>query len=245
MTPGLPYYLFGLLLCASQAFATDIPDYPFVFVVGKADLDTPPDIATCTLTLRSVDRDSSKAELMVDERLKSVLVTLSAKHIAPSDIESFNINKQILVNDNSNKGPAVIRGYDISRSLKFTARQLDSLPAIESSLVGSPNVENINCRFDRTDRSALEADLLTKAIRSAREEADKLSGPLGRHVVAAVAVSKSPFDSIAASLGLSDQYAQFAGMDRMFKRVVASNDELLVPSTIQISAKVNVLFKME
>ena len=155
------------------------------------------------------------------------------------------MNKQILMNDNSDKEPAIIRGYDISRSLKCIARQLDSLPAIENSLVGSPNIENINCRFDRTDRAVIEADLLTKAIHSAKEEADKLAGPLGRRVTAAVAVSRSPFDSIAASLGLVDQYSGVAPMERMFKRAVASNDELLVPATIQISAKVNVLFKME
>ena len=37
MKSKIPYGLFGLLLCASGAFAADIPDYPFVFVIGKAD----------------------------------------------------------------------------------------------------------------------------------------------------------------------------------------------------------------
>src|SRR5450432_1573022 len=163
MPSKLPRSLFGLLLCAPSAFAADLPDFPFVFVVGKADIDTPPNIATCTLTLRSIDQDPNKAESTVDGRLKSVLATLSAKHVPARDIESFNINKQIVSNQYGDKEPAVIRGYDVSRSLKFTARQLDSLPAIENSLVGLPNIENINCRFDRTDRTAIEADLEIKA----------------------------------------------------------------------------------
>jgi len=201
-------------------------------------------IATCTLTLRSIDQDPSKAESTVDARLKSVLATLSANHVSQNDIESFKINKQILMNENNDKGPAIIRGYDTSRNLKFTARQLDSLPAIENSMVGAPNIENISCQFDRTDRAAIEADLLTKAIRSAKDEAAKLAEPLCRHVTTAVAVSKSPFDSIAGSLGFGNPFAAMPGFGMMFKKSVA-NDELLVPSTISISTTVNVLFKME
>jgi hypothetical protein len=89
----------------------------------------------------------------------------------------------------------------------------------------------------------LESDLLTKALRSARDQADKLTGPLGGHVSSAVAISKAPFDSIAASLGLGGAgYAE--QMARMFKRSVSDGDNLLVPATIQMSVSVNVLFKM-
>jgi hypothetical protein len=40
MTSNIPYSLLGLLLCVSGAFAAEIPDYPFVFVVGKAIVTT-------------------------------------------------------------------------------------------------------------------------------------------------------------------------------------------------------------
>ncbi|MDP9008510.1 MAG: SIMPL domain-containing protein [Pseudomonadota bacterium] len=239
------YGFLGLLLCAFATFAADIPEYPFVFVVGHADIDTPPDIAVCSLTLHAIDPDPGKAESMINERLKSVLATLNANHVSPGDIESFSINKQILTNNEYNaKGPAAIRGYDLSRPLKFTVRQLDSLPVMESPMVGEPNIDNINCRFDRKDRKGIEADLLTKALQSARDQADKLAQPLGRRVTTAVAISKSPFDSIAASLGMGgfSSSAELAG--RMFKKSAAP-DTLLVPSTIAMSATVNVLFKME
>jgi uncharacterized protein YggE len=245
MTSKQLYFFCGLLICASVTFAADIPEYPFVFVVGRADIDTPPDMAVCSLTLRAIDQDPGKAGSMVEDRLKAVLATLSAKHVSPADIESFSINKQILTNNEYNaKGAAVIRGYDVSRALKFTARQLDSLPAIESSMVGESNIENINCRFDRKDRKGIEAELLTKALQSARDQADKLAQPLGRHVTTAVAISKSPFDSIAASLGMGGYSSAGELSSRMFKKAAAP-DELLVPSTIFMSATVNVLFKME
>jgi uncharacterized protein YggE len=60
MASKLPHCLYSLLFFVSAAFATDIPDYPFVFVVGKADIDKPPNIATCTLAVRAIDQDPGK-----------------------------------------------------------------------------------------------------------------------------------------------------------------------------------------
>src|SRR5690242_10898040 len=123
MVSKIAYGLLGLL-CASGSLAADIPDYPFVFVVGKADTDTPPNIATCSLTLRAREQDPEKAASTVDDRLKSVLATLAANRVAPGDIESSNVQKQALMSDNSDRERAAIKGYEVWRSLKFTARQL-------------------------------------------------------------------------------------------------------------------------
>ncbi len=243
MKSKLLYCLFALITCVSGAFAADIPDYPFVFVVGKADIDIPPNVADCSLSIRSIDSDAGKAQSAVEGRLKTVLSSLSAKHVSPNDIESSHMNQQIVLDDSRSRESASIRGYDVSRQVKFTARQLDVLPSIEPSLVGSLNIENVRCDFDRSDRTAIEAELLTKAIHSARDQADKLAEPLGRHATVPVAVSKVPFDSIAMLLGFGGRSLP-PGFDRMFKRSVAG-DELLVPTTISLSTTVNVLFKME
>lgn len=241
------YGFAGLFLGTSVAFAAEIPDYPFIFVTGKADIETPPDIAVCSLTLRARDPDSATAASIVEDRLTSVLATLKANHIDSKDIESSSIEKQVLTNDDDGKERAVIKGYDVWRNVRFTARQLKSVAPVEMSLVRSPNITNISCQFDRTDRVAIDADLLSKALHSAREEADKLAGPVGRHVAAAVAVSRAPFDSIPGSFGLGGGYAE--RIDRMFKRSTGDNDlrgdELLVPASIHKSVSVNVLFKMD
>jgi uncharacterized protein len=249
MVSKIPYSLWAFMICVSGAFAADIPDYPFVFIVGKADIDTPPSIATCSLTLRAREQDPDKAASIVEDRLRSVLATLKAHHVAPNDIESFDIEKQVLTNDNNDNGLTVIKGYDVWRNVKFTVRQLEAVAPVEVSLVRSPNVSNINCRFDRTDRAVVEGDLMSKALRSARDEAAKLAEPLGRHVAAAVAVSKVPFEAIGGTFGFGDTSAAMQSMGRMFSKSVDPDDlrgdELLVPSTIHLSVAVNVLFKMD
>jgi uncharacterized protein len=243
MSPGVPLCLIGLFLHGSSALAADIPDYPFVFVTGKAEIDTPPDFAVCSLIVRAIDQDPGRAESTVDGRLKSVLGILAANGVAPVDVESFDISKQILSTAYSEKEPAEIRGYDFTRSLQFKVRQLKALPAIKEGFVGSPNVEQVSCEFDRTDRAAIEADLLTKAVHSARDQANKLAGPLGRHVTSAEAVSQVPFGSIAGALGVGSTQPELEGMNRMFEKSMSA-EALLVPSTIHMSVWVNVLFKM-
>ena len=157
---------------------------------------------------------------------------------------SSNVGKQILMTEYDGKGPAAIRGYDLTRNLQFKVRQLNTLAEIEGGFLGSANVEGINCRFDRTDRAALEADLLTKAIHSARDQADRLVEPIGRHVTAAMAVSKMPFGLMASAFGIDNRLAEWSGMDRMFKKSVSA-DDLLVPATIYMAVSVNVMFKLD
>lgn len=164
MTSKILYALLAFLLCVSRVLAAEIPDYPFVFVVGKADIDRAPNIATCSFTLRAREQDPDKAASIVEDRLKSVLATLKANHVTPNDIESFNIEKQVLTDENNDNERTVIKGYDVWRNVKFTVRQLASVPPVEVSLVRSPNITNIDCRFDRTDRATVEGDLLTKAL---------------------------------------------------------------------------------
>jgi len=61
MTTKKLFCLFVLLVCASVTLAADIPEYPFVFVVGRADIETPPDVAVCSLNLHAIDPDPGKA----------------------------------------------------------------------------------------------------------------------------------------------------------------------------------------
>ncbi len=163
MTPKIPGYFIGLLLCGS-VFAADLPDHPFIFVTGAAEHDMPPNIAECSLRIHAIDQDSAKAEATIDGRLKSVLAALAAGGVAADDIESFIINKRILSSGFVEKeAAAAIRGYDLTRNVHFKVRKIASLPAIEGGFIGSPNVEEISCQFDRTDRVAL-GELLIKAV---------------------------------------------------------------------------------
>ena len=233
----------ALLLLGTVAGAAEIPDYPFVFAPGSADSKVAPDVARCALTVNAREPDASKAAAAVQSRFEAVLAMFAANHVADADIEADKVDKNVLT-ENEHESVA-IKGYDLSRHVSFTVRQLESLPPLEQSLLHASNVTDISCRFDRTDRAALEAELMTRALKSAREGAERLAAPLGRHVVAAMAVSKVSFASIPGEFGFGDRdVVSVAAERRMFKRTSVA-DELLVPASIELSESVNVLFKVE
>jgi uncharacterized protein YggE len=233
----------ALSVAATVAGAAQIPEYPFVSAPGSADSKVAPDIAHCALTVSVRDADASKAAAAVQSRFEAVLAMFAAGHVADADIEADKVDKNVLTeNEHETVG---IKGYELARHVSFTSRQLESLPPLEQSLLHAPNVTDISCRFDRTDRAALEADLMTSALKSAREEAERLAAPLGRHVVAAMAVSKVSFADIPGEFGFGDrQMISASASRRMFKRSALA-DELLVPATVELSESVNVLFKVE
>ena len=90
--------------------------------------------------------------------------------------------------------------------------------------------------------SGHRSGLLTKAF-LAKDQADKLAEPLGRHVIMAEAVSQVPFYSIAGALSGGEQLDRLERMNRMFEKSLSA-ETLLVPSTIHMADWVNVLFKM-
>jgi hypothetical protein len=241
MTRLLPAVALALIML--PAAASELPDYPFVFAPGSADSKVAPDVAHCALTVNAREPDASKAAAAVQSRFEAVLAMFAANHVADADIEADKVDKNVLT-ENEHESVS-IKGYDLARHVSFTVRQLESLPSLEQSLLHASNVTDISCRFDRTDRAALEAELMTRALKSAREDAERLAAPLGRHVVAAMAVSKVPFSSIPGQFGFGDR-EMFSGAAerRMFKRTSVA-DELLVPGTIELSESVDVLFKVE
>lgn len=230
------------LAAGRGALAADLPDYPFVFVTGTADTAVHPDIAHCSAMVTARDKDAAKASNAVDERVNAVVAMATANHVAAADIDASATRKQVLTE--SARDVVAISGYEISREISFTVRDVDASIPIEQSLMTSPNVVNVSCRFDRTDRKSLEAELTTRALQSARDEADRLARPLGRHVTSAAAVSRIPFASIPEALGVGGMATGVYAGPRMFKMSAAAS-ELLVPATISLSASVNVLFKME
>jgi len=62
-------------ICLSYWYPAGLPPkfrtYPFVFVVGKADVEIAPNIASCSLTLRAREQDPAEAAAIVEDRLKA------------------------------------------------------------------------------------------------------------------------------------------------------------------------------
>jgi len=235
-----------LFLFASAAWPSSIPDYPFVFAQGTAVLKIAPNIVTCRLTIRAINVDPKHAQGIVNARLTELLAVLSKNRLLKDDVDASAVRKAIVTNDYSRADPVQVRGYNVSRGVTFKVRDLGRWPAIADYLLGAKNIDNLTVEYDRIDRAALEADLITKAAADAKNRATHLAVSFGRRLGPPAAISPQPFASIGDTFGLGHSYGSQYAEARQFTIAVAANgDTFLVPPTISISASVNALFKLE
>lgn len=229
------------LLCAAAAHSAAIPEYPFVFVTGEARLQTAPDEAGGSLTVRAYAADPAAAAAVVERRTGEILRLLAAHGVAAADVRAFEISKQAMTTQSSPQEPPAIRGYQISRRIGFELRRVAEWPAIADALLAMPNVDDLNVGFDRSDRASLEAQLLRRAAADAAKRARALAESFGRRLGAAVAISQPSFDSIGPAFGFGGA-PRFEGMVR--SAPVAGDAHGEVPPAITVAASVNAVFRL-
>ena len=229
-------------LIAITAIASPLPDYPFVFTVGTAKIDTPPDIVRLSFAVVSRNKDLKAAGTAVDSTFNSVVAILTAAATRHEDIDASAVNKTPLSHWDQGRNQTIPDGYEVSRTVKVTGHDLSKYPQILKGLLELPNTENFLADFDRSDRPKLKADLFATAAKDAKAHAEDMAAQFGRKLGPVRAISQIPLSAIGDQFGFSSSERE--SYDRMFKRS-APSEEFLAPATITISERVNVVFELQ
>jgi uncharacterized protein YggE len=240
-----------ILAAAAPVWGTDLPGFPFIDVTGRATREVSPDLAKVNFTVKTRDASAEVAARTASERVQQVLDLLTANGIAVADIDAHAISKEVVFERDSGISSGVRRGsprYEVSRSFSVVVRKVPSWPDVGSKLLEMQNVEDLAAQFDRTDRPALEAELLTAAAHDAQRRAELIAAGFGQHLGAVQAISQDPFEGISGRfLGGAGNF--YAGADREFKvSAIAERGagaQLLVPVTISLGASVNAIYRLE
>jgi len=232
-----------LALAAVAATASPLPDYPFVFTVGTARIDTPPDIVRLSFSVASRNKDLRAATAAFDSTFDSVITILTAAGIGQADIDASGINKTPLSHWDQSRNQTIPDGYEVSRSVKVTGRDLAKYPQMLKALLDLPNTENFFADFDRSDRPKLKADLFASAAKDAKTHAEDMAAQFGRKLGFVRAISQIALSAIGERFGLSSSTPE--SYDRMFKRSVPAGEQFAVPPTITISENVNVVYELQ
>jgi len=79
--------------CATLSFASPLPDFPFVIVHGRAQMEVEPNVATVTLRVAVKHLDPAKATDTVHKRSREILRILSELDVPKMDIVAYEIDK--------------------------------------------------------------------------------------------------------------------------------------------------------
>jgi uncharacterized protein YggE len=226
---------------ATNGNASNLPEFPFVYAQGEANVEVAPDIATVSFHVEDYAEDATKAESVVWNRSKEILDFFNEFGISKKEIVAYQIDKNT-VRESKEYNDLEIIGYEISRQIEITLLDLSIYEAILKKLVELPNITGIETEFERSDRDRIDKELISKACKDAEQKATLMAEGFGAKLGSVFAISRTEFENVAAQFGVAFSYG---GIQEYSLRGVNEEEVLFVPSAVEFSIGVNVIFRLK
>jgi len=160
-----------------------------ISVTGTGKVTATPDVADVTLGV-DIQRDTAKAAR--DDAAQTMTAIINALHglgIDDSNIQTTYISVNPVYDYNSNSPR--ITGYEVSNQVSVHVTDLSKLPDVldQSVAAGATNVNGVS--FDVSNRSDLENQARTAAVKDARSHADALASAAGVTITGVQSISET------------------------------------------------------
>ena len=230
-----------LIMVASFAIASPLPDYPFVFANGEVVENLAPTTCKVAYEIKVRDKDSTNALRAVESRSAETLELLFRHGVVKEDILGYEVNKE-LIRDYEKQDRLEFIGYEVRRQMVFTLRELPKYESIVSVLLKTPDVTEIRTSFDRNDRKEIEARMMAGAVSDAKAKAELMAEGAGQRIMRLRAISQQGFYNLTESFGLGNREFDLT----MYSMGSEPKMELLfIPSTIEFRSAVSVIYEID
>lgn len=192
-------FFFSLVIFPISLFAEGgLPDKPYVYVEGKAEIKKPADLVTMRFNLVGRAPDQPKANEDAQLKAKKILAMLKERKIVDNDViaEDLRSEPEYEQEENYSRGHAKLIGYKVTRPFEIKVRDVAAFPKLIDELVGIQGVEFAGIDGGLSKEKEIEPEVWQKALANAREQADKTVKPIGMKIDSVFAVSPVSFPSI-------------------------------------------------
>lgn len=174
------------MLSACAASAQTLPGVSMqqrtIRVSGVGEVQVRPDRATVQFAVETTGTTAREATESNADAMDAVIRALRAAGVAQEDIRTSGYSLYpeyaMQTRDDPNAPPRII-GYRSSNQVSVRTGDLDSVGGlIDAGLAAGANRMN-GVSFEVVDSEAAEADALTRAVRSARAQAETMASALG------------------------------------------------------------------
>ena len=208
--------LFSLVIFPISVFAEGgLPDKPYIYVEGKAEVKKPADIVTMRFDLVGRAPDQPNANQEVQTKANQIFALLKERKIADNDIIAEDIRSQPEFEQEENypRGHGKLTGYKVTRPFQIKVRDVAAFPKLANELVGIQGVEFSGIDGGLAKEKEIEPEVWQKALANAREQAEKTLKPIGMKIDAVFAVSPVSFPSIQSRIfGSVEMYGPRLGI---------------------------------
>jgi uncharacterized protein YggE len=220
------------------AHMTGSPTERTIRVSGAGLMEAPPDLAYVQFSIVSNDDAPDRARTLNAEASRETMNAVRALGIDETDIRMRTLQLQPKQEWNPDKRRWESQGFEATRSVEVTVRDLEMLPQLVADVVerGANRIESVRYALD--DRKELEREALRQAVADARAKAGAMAGVVDANVGMVISIQEQ---------GVSMPQPVVRSFEAMTAKDAAgaAEPEAFAGGLIEVRASVTVVFELE
>jgi uncharacterized protein YggE len=178
-----------------------LPNQPYIYVEGRAEVEKPADMVTLRFNAAAHNADQSKANQEVQSKASKILALLTEKKIGQADVIAENLTSEPILDDaEGSRGRGKIIGYSVIRPFEVKVRDVAIFPRLVDELIGIGGVQFATIDGGLAQKQELEQDVFQKALADAKSRAERTLALTGMKIDSVFAVSPVSFVEIQQNI---------------------------------------------
>lgn len=179
-----------------------LPDKPYIYVEGKAEIEKPADMVTLRFDLVARNPDQNKANQEVQAKANKIFELFTKRKIAENDIVASDIKSEPQFENNEEYGRkrGKVIGYSVTRTFAVKIREIQSFAKLVDELITIAGVEFSGIEAGLTKEKEIRGEIFERALTNAREQAEKTLKPMDMKIDSVFAVSPYPVPDILSRM---------------------------------------------
>lgn len=219
-----------------------LPNQPYIYVEGTAEIQKPADIATLTFDLVERAADQPKANEQLQSNANKAFALLKSRKIAENDVIAENLTSEPEFEQDETypQRRGKLLDYKVTRSFKVKVRDVEAFPKLVNDLLAVGGVEFSGIEGGLAKEKELKEQVWDKALSNARERAEKTLKSMGMRIDSVFAVSPVAFLAILGGIFTEEGVPYERQANRLVAEEVGPLQYHLAPITV--SQRVHVIY---
>jgi uncharacterized protein len=199
----MKYFLPLFLLLPLTLFADGgLPNQPYIYVEGTAEIEKPADIIILRFDVVARNADQTKANEEFRGKAAKVFSMLKATKISEGDVvaQSLRSEPQFEKGESYSDSRGKVIGYTVTRPFKVTIHDIATFPKLVDELLAIGTLEFSGIDPALSKGKETEDQVWEKALADARNRAEKMLKPTGMKIDSVFAMSPVSFPEIAGTM---------------------------------------------
>jgi uncharacterized protein YggE len=228
------------------ASANPVPDFPFVIVTEKLNLDVKPDLATIGFSILAYDKSSEAAMNDLTKATAKMLDIVGNYMIPISQLESTQVDKSTKRAKRDGTYNLEVLGYEVRQGFSLRLTDLDKYPALMNALIRLDGLQNIDALFKTSTEDEYKEQMIAELSTKARNKADALAKAQSRKVKSVYGItSEGNFANAYAVFSLEYRSQDYEVAMELGRGSYGRELVMAVPEYIKVGQRITAIYELK